>query len=438
MNIAIIGSGAREHALIDAIASRSASKHTLFCLATTNNPGIRTWCSGYEIMDITDCDAVSYECRRFKADLAIIGPEAPLAAGVGDCLRASGIPVFGPDADLARIETSKQFARTLIDANIPDASPSYRIITSVSQAESLLNELGGEYVIKADGLAGGKGVKVSGDHLHSHAEALGYVKELLADHESCLIEQKLTGQEFSMFTITDGTSFLHLPPVQDHKRIFEGDLGANTGGMGSYSDVHGSLPFLTPDEAQKAREYNQTVIRRLGEVCGKPYRGVLYGGYMVTAHGVKIIEFNARFGDPEAMNLMLLVESDLTQLLEHAAKGTLEEVSDIQFSDRATVCKYAVPRGYPEVSVKGEPVHIPQLPEGCRIFYASVNEKDGLLTTAGSRTLACCAAAPTLKEAEELVEQSISSIAGKLYHRKDIGTQTLIDRKVAMMRELRS
>jgi phosphoribosylamine--glycine ligase len=438
MNIAIIGSGAREHALLDAIARRSGSTHDLYCLATTNNPGIRTLCSDYGIMDITDREAVADACRKFSADLAVIGPEAPLAAGVADTLRLSGIPVFGPDADLARIETSKQFARRLIESSIPEASPCYRIITAVSQAQVFLDRLGSEYVIKADGLAGGKGVKVAGDHLHSHVEALAYVKELLADHECCLIEQKLTGQEFSMFTVTDGNSFIHLPPVQDHKRIFEGDLGANTGGMGSYSDVHASLPFLAPDEAQKARDYNETVIRRLGEVCGKPYRGVLYGGYMVTAHGVRIIEFNARFGDPEIMNLMLLIESDLTGLLVHAAEGTLAEAGDVRFSDRATVCKYAVPQGYPEVSVKGEPVRVPQPPEGCRIFYASVNEKDGVLTTAGSRTLACCAAAATLKEAEGLAERSISSIEGKLYHRKDIGTQKLIDEKVAMMRNIRS
>lgn len=436
MNLVIIGSGAREHAIALRV-SQSSRKPTIYCLATTSNPGIRRLAAGYEILDITDRTAVSNQCRQWSITLAVIGPEAPLEAGVADTLRSEGVLVFGPDMESAKIETSKQFARDLLSDIIPEASPTYRVVSNKDQAASFLIELGEDYVIKADGLAGGKGVKVSGDHLHSHEQALAYVDELLSADGKCIIEQRLIGQEFSLFTVTDGRTSIHLPPIQDHKRILEGDLGANTGGMGSYSDTGGSLPFLSQHDVELAKTYNEKVIQGLNERCGTPYRGVLYGGFMATADGVSIIEFNARFGDPEVMNLMMIITSDMLELILGAASGTLDQVR-VDTSGNASVCTYLVPEGYPHKSVKGEQIVLGAIPPSVNIFFGSVNENEGVLTTAGSRTLACCATGDTIEQAYQLVQEAASLIEGPLHYRKDIGSRDLIRKRVEMMRSLRS
>ena len=299
-----------------------------------------------------------------------------------------------------------------------------------------LNELGENYVVKYDGLAGGKGVKVSGEHLHSHGEALAYCKELVDKNGEFVIEGKFIGEEFSLMSFCDGDTLKHMPAVQDHKRAYEGDTGPNTGGMGTYSDANHSLPFLSDEEISQAHEINIKTARAVNDKFVEGYKGILYGGFMATTNGVKLIEYNARFGDPEAMNVLSLLESDFIEICNGIAGGTLDKM-DVQFSKKATVCKYAVPEGYPNNPVKGEPIDISGISNPDGLFYASVDFKGTSLVESGSRTIAVVGIADTISEAEKIAEKEVSSIAGPLFHRTDIGTDDVIQKRIDHMKSLR-
>jgi phosphoribosylamine--glycine ligase len=386
---------------------------------------------------LTDANAIGDFARRHSVDLVIIGPEAPLEAGVADQLWDFEIPCFGLRQALAQVETSKGFARDLMTKYHIPGLPVYKRFETLSGVESFLSELGNQYVVKFDGLMGGKGVRVSGDHLHSHTEAIEYCQSLLDRGGTFLIEEKLEGEEFSLMSLSDGEHLLHFPPVQDHKRALEGDRGPNTGGMGSYSMADGLLPFLQLKDVEAAKQINQDIIQALNQECGSKYVGVLYGGFMVTAGGIKLIEYNARLGDPEAMNVLAVLESDLLELVSAAIGGHLNQ-HQIKVQPKATVCKYAVPEGYPDNPVKGQPIDVSGVRKPENLYYASVNaEEGGQLLEAGSRTVAYVGIADTLKEAEEMAEKEISAVKGPLFHRKDIGTETLIQKRVAHMTRLR-
>ena len=313
MNILIVGSGAREHAIAKAV-NRSTTKKTLYCLGTNQNPGLQNLCFDLQAIDINNNKTISDYAVKNKINLAIIGPENPLANGVSDSLMSLGIKVVGPTKDLAKIESSKSFARKLFQQTMPDVNPKHSVFESMNGAQRFLQELGSDFVIKYDGLAGGKGVRVSGDHLHSHQEALEYCDQLIKKGGSFIIEEKLIGEEFSLMSFCDGVSLKHMPAVQDHKRAFDGDLGPNTGGMGTYSDANHSLPFLTNREIKEAQKINETAAAALKEKSGVGYKGVLYGGFMATSTGVKLIEYNARLGDPEAMNVLTLLDTDFIDI----------------------------------------------------------------------------------------------------------------------------
>ena len=287
MNILIIGSGAREHAITRAI-KRSPQNTSLYCFASNNNPGIQELSIGYTVGNITNKEPILDFAKQNNIDLAIIGPEAPLAAGVVDILSQHGIHCIGPKQKLAQIETSKGFTRDLMmEYDIPGC-PKYKKFNSMFGVEDFLNELKELYVIKYDGLMGGKGVKVAGDHLHSHEEALQYCRELTDKGGSFVIEEKLIGQEFSLMSFCDGQHLAHMPAVQDHKRAFVRDEGPNTGGMGSYSDTDHSLPFLTNEDIKQAHEINQKTAQALKQKFGEGYKGILYGGFITTKNGVKL------------------------------------------------------------------------------------------------------------------------------------------------------
>ncbi len=433
--ILLIGSGAREHAIARAI-HKSPRTSWICCYAAARNPGIHALSTSYEIGDITDPKGVVQFGMQCGANLAVIGPEAPLENGVADALWKSGIPCVGPKKALARIETSKGFTRRLLDSRGISVNPAFKAFETLAGAEDFLAHLGDAYVVKYDGLMGGKGVKVAGDHLHSHAEALEYCADLVKSGGGFLIEEKLTGQEFSLMSFCDGTTIVHAPPVQDHKRAFVGDSGSNTGGMGSYSDANHSLPFLSATDIQEAEKINAQAVEVLNQECGQPYRGILYGGFMATADGIRLVEYNARLGDPEAMNILTLLESDFVALCEAIASGTLAQV-DVSFSSSATVCKYAVPNGYPDSPVKGEKVDLSDISNPDLIYYGAVDERDDGLYETGSRSLAVAASAPTLAKAESIVEEELSRIKGPLFHREDIGTAALIESYVADMHRIR-
>lgn len=300
-----------------------------------------------------------------------------------------------------------------------------------------MQELNGEYVVKADGLCGGKGVKVSGEHLASVSEAITFCDEIWSKGECAVIEEKFIGEEFSLMSFCDGSNLAHMPPVQDHKRAYVGDTGPNTGGMGSYTCAgDGLLPFMTAGDLVKAKEINCAMAAALKKWSGTDgFKGVLYGAYMCTKHGVGCIEFNARFGDPEALNLLALLESDIVDILFAVVKGTLSQ-SLVKMAPLASVVKYAVPHGYPDKPVRGEVIDASGVdPEA--LFLASVDMVDNKLIELGSRTAAVVKTGKTVAEAERACEQEIRKISGPVFHRIDIGTAAVLERRACNMKELR-
>lgn len=431
MKALLIGSGARENAIADALIRGGTE---LYAFMSNRNPGIYRHCRQYELGKVTDVATVKSFAEKVKPDIAVVGPEAPLAAGVVDELQKAGIACFGPSRELAQLETGKSFTRQLLEKYRIDANPEFRIFgknSSSREIRQFMEELG-EYVIKPDGLTGGKGVKVFGEHISNTEEALIYCEEVLASHNSVVIEEKLDGEEFSLQSITDGTTVIDCPAVQDHKRAFENDTGPNTGGMGSYSDANHLLPFLKREHVEQAHEITVSVSSALKKELGN-YRGVMYGGFMLTKKGVKLLEYNARFGDPEAMNVLPLLKTNFAEMCVAAANGELHKVR-AEFEKKATVCKYVVPAGYPENPQQGK-IEVTESGDALT-FYAAVEEKpDGIYTTK-SRAVAFVGIADDLESAEKIAEEAASKVKGAVYHRKDIGTAKLIQKRVEHMRRL--
>lgn len=435
MKILLIGSGAREHAIARACA-KSSHLSELLCYGSGLNPGIQELCHVYVKGSLSDVEAMAEFARNQSVDLAIVGPEAPLELGVADALWKWDIPCVGPRKAAAQLETSKGFTRQLMRDHGIDAYPKFQMFSALEGVDEFLKELGDRYVVKFDGLMGGKGVKVAGEHLKNHQEARDYCQSIFQKGGALVIEEKLEGEEFSLMSFCDGTHLLHTIPVQDHKRAFESDTGPNTGGMGSYSDVQGSLPFLTDQDLRDAREINQAIARAVKKETGVPFQGILYGGFMATARGVRVIEYNVRFGDPEVMNVLALMETDFPDLCQGIVTGDLDRRS-ISFSPLASVCKYAVPEGYPDDPVRGQPVDIASVASRDALYLAAVDQRENELVETGSRTAAVVGIADSLEEAERIAEKEIRAIKGPLFHRKDIGTTALIRKRVEHMNQLR-
>lgn len=426
-NVLVVGSGAREHAIARAI-KRSAHAPTLFCFGSSINPGITALCEDYATGPLIDTTAVVAWAKNHGVDWAIIGPENPLEAGIVDALEATGISCIGPKKLLAQIESSKSFTRQLlVDYHIP-ASPTFQHFNTLVGVHEFMESLNGNYVVKADGLMGGKGVKVSGDHLHSIHDGIAWCEELIRENKTFLIEEKLIGQEFSLMSFSDGTNLAHMPVVQDHKRAFTGDTGPNTGGMGSYSDATHLLPFLTEEDVLRAQAINQATIDALRHKYSDSYRGVLYGGFIATKQDVKLIEYNARFGDPESMNVLAILESDFVELCEAMIAGNLT-ADHARFAKKATVCKYAVPAGYPDAPIKNEKIDVAAVQNQEQLYYAAVDAREDGLYETGSRTVAVVGIADTITEAEKIAEAEIQRVKGPLFHREDIGTEKLIKKR---------
>ncbi len=391
--ILVVGSGAREHAIVKSL-NNSGHNKKIYCIGSNLNPGISDVCEKINIGDINDSSTVISYAIENDVDIAIIGPENPLESGISDDLWKCGIKVVGPKKSLAQIETSKSFA------------------------------------------VGGKGVKVSGEHLHNMDEAIKYCKEIINKGGKFVIEEKFIGEEFSLMSFCDGRSLKHMPIVQDHKRAYVNDTGPNTGGMGTYTDSNHSLPFLTNDDVKGAMEINKSTIKALSEKFSEEYKGVLYGGFIATADGVKLIEYNARFGDPEAMNVLSLIETDFIDICVAITDGTLDEIN-VQFNRQATVCKYVVPEGYPNNPVKGQAIDISEVTDQDNLYYASVDLQNKKLIECGSRTIAIVGIANSIPLAEALAENNAKLIKGPLFHREDIGKDFLIQKRVNNMKLLR-
>jgi phosphoribosylamine--glycine ligase len=435
--ILIVGSGAREHAIAVALA-RSPQEPKLVCFSGSRNPGIIGLCEAYGVGSITDAATVVEFAREHHVTMAVLGPEAPLAAGVADAFWAAGVPVVGPTKKLAQIESSKGFARELMAKYGIPGNPFFQRFDSLEEIEEVLGRYAGRHVIKDDGLAGGKGVKVCGDHLLSMEDSVAFCAELSAHGHPFVIEEKVEGEEFSLLSFCDGETLKHMPAVQDHKRAFEGDKGPNTGGMGTYTDADHKLPFLMDDDIVAAQKINEQVAAALAQECGAPYQGVLYGGFMATRDGVKVIEYNARFGDPESLNLLTLLETDFVAICRGIVDKKLSRC-DVSFARKASVCKYVVPKGYPDHPRKGDVVVLPQeTPAGTVLFLSAVDVKDDQLIATGSRTAAVVGTAATIAAAEAVCEKVVEEIRGPFFHRVDIGTAPAIARRVEHMKRVRA
>ncbi len=433
MKILLIGNGAREHAIAEAL-KKSPKCSALLVYASAVNPGIRDLAAVYHVGALNDAQAIQAFADENKADFAVVGPENPLADGVVDVLSMVGIPSASPTKQMAQVESSKSFTRDLLAKHNVPGGPEFKVFTSADGMMEFASKLG-EIVVKADGLKGGKGVQVMGDHFETLEEGVLIAKDYAEKDGKVVIEEKFIGQEFSLMSFVDGEHVVDMPVIQDHKRAFEDDKGPNTGGMGTYSYPE-NLPFLTEKDLEEAHEINVKTVEALKEEFGEGYKGVLYGGFIATKNGVRLIEYNVRFGDPEAMNVFSLLESDFVDVCQAIIKGNLDEL-EIRFTKKATVCKYAVPEGYPTNPVKGETIKISDLPDGVNQFYAAVNEKDGQLIMTGSRAVAFVGVADEIEKAEALAQQAVEGVKGPIFYRKDIGTRALIQKRVEMMKSLR-
>ncbi len=431
MKVLLIGSGGREHAIAEAIA-RSNRNPELFAAMSKKNPGIARLCRDFLQVSETDMAVIDY-AREHKIDLAVIGPEAPLAAGIPDMLWDAGIPVVGPKRAAARLEFDKAWTRNFMKKYGIGGLPRFRVFRKGENGTDEYIEMLEDVVIKPAGLTGGKGVRVMGDHFDIDG-AKDYAEEVLKN-DDLVIEERLIGEEFTVQAFVDGSTLAFAPAVQDHKRAYEGDKGPNTGGMGSYTDSKDILPFMKDTDYDDAKKIMTEAVHAVKKETGFPYQGILYGQFMATAKGISVIEFNARFGDPEAMNVLPLLENDFLDICTAVTGGTLDEPM-VTFKRQATVVKYAVPEGYPDNPVRDSVVDIGDMGDSL-LFYSSVYEKDNNVYTTGSRALAVLGVADTIGEAEKKAELGLSGLKGRLYSRHDIGTLRLIGKRVQHMEELR-
>ncbi len=432
MKVLLIGSGGREHVIAEAIA-RSKQHPDLYAVMSRKNPGTARLCRDFLIAN-EDVESVIPYARSKGIDLAVIGPEAPLDLGLADALEDAGIPCLGPRYAPAQIELDKAWARMFMRKHHIKGCPVFEVIEEgdVDGADAVIERLG-DVAVKPAGLTGGKGVRVMGDHFSDINDAKSYASELLSAGK-VVIEENLKGEEFTVQAFTDGETLAFAPAVQDHKRAYDGDRGPNTGGMGSYSDAGDILPFMRKQDYEDAKEIMRDTIKNLKKDAGV-YKGILYGQFMLTAKGVKVIEFNARFGDPEVMNVLPLLRTDFVDILSAIADETLSDIN-VEFERLATVCKYLVPAGYPENPVKDAVVEIGDTGDAL-LFYSSVYEKGGKVYTTGSRAIAVLGIAPTIEDAEKIASSGLSGIDGDLRARSDIGTAALIRKRIRHVARLR-
>jgi phosphoribosylamine--glycine ligase len=397
VDVLVIGAGGREHALVRALAADPA---VAAVCAAPGNPGMATLATLHEV-DPVDGVEVAALAADLGVGLVVIGPEAPLVAGVADAVRDKGIPCFGPTAAAARLEGSKAFAKEVMEsAGVPTARA--RICRAPDEVAAALDELGSPYVVKDDGLAAGKGVVVTDD------------RQLALDHaracDRVVVEEYLDGPEVSLFAITDGTTVYPLQPAQDFKRIHDGDEGPNTGGMGAYTPL-----TWAPDDL--VDEVLSTVLQpTVDEMArrGTPFAGLLYAGLALTAAGVRVVEFNVRFGDPETQPLLALLDSPLSPLLMGAATGALADVPPPRWRPGAAVAVVMAGRGYPESSAKGDlitGVETLDSHPSVHVIHAGTARVDGHLVTAGGRVLAVTAVGDTVAEARARAYDGVARIS---------------------------
>ena len=427
MNVLVIGSGGREHALGWRIA-RSPRVAKVFVAPGNGGTALEPELGNVAISDIAQLVAFARE----HVGLTVVGPEAPLAAGVVDAFRAEGLRIFGPTRDAARLESSKDFAKAfMVRHGIPTAA--YRTFTEATAAHAYIDEREAPIVVKADGLAAGKGVVVAATTAEAHAaiDVMLFGNHLAIQYNEAgarvVIEEHLAGEEASFIVMADGRNVLPLASSQDHKRLHDGDTGPNTGGMGAYSPA----PVVTP--AVHARIMREIILPAVQGMAddGIPYTGFLYAGVMIDAAGNPCtLEFNCRLGDPETQPIMMRLKSDLVDLLEHATGGTLDR-TDAQWDRRAALGVVLAAAGYPESPRKGDPISgLSAGTDECKVFHAGTALVDGHAVTAGGRVLCVTAMGDTVRQAQRTAYAAVDAIHfDGMQYRKDIGSRALLPRR---------
>ncbi|MEV6955399.1 phosphoribosylamine--glycine ligase [Streptomyces sp. NPDC051183] len=412
MKVLVIGGGAREHALCRSL-SLDPDVNALYC--APGNAGIAE-VAELRPVDALDGDAVAALATELGAGLVVVGPEAPLVAGVADAVRAAGIPVFGPSAEAARLEGSKAFAKDVMAAAGVPTARSY-VCTTPEEVDAALDAFGAPYVVKDDGLAAGKGVVVTEDRAAARAHALGC--------DRVVIEEFLDGPEVSLFAITDGVTVLPLQPAQDFKRALDGDEGPNTGGMGAYSPLPWADPKLVDEVMELVLQPTVDELRHRGT----PFSGLLYAGLAITSRGTRVIEFNARFGDPETQVVLARLRTPLASVLLNAANGTLDAEPPLNWSEDAAVTVVIASHNYPETPRTGDPIEgLAEVAEqdapDAYVLHAGTRREGDSVVSAGGRVLSVTATGADLAQAREKAYKALGRIRlDGSQHRTDIAAK---------------
>lgn len=423
MRILLIGGGGREHALAWKLV-QSPNVEKLY--AAPGNPGMALLqkCECINI-NVDDLEGVADYAEEKSIDLTVVGPEAPLVAGLADVFKRRGLPVFGPSKAAAQLEGSKAFSKELMAKyNIPTAF--FKICEDIEAAKAYVEEKGAPIVVKADGLAAGKGVVVA----MTKQEALDAIDDMMGDHKfgaagaRVVLEEYMEGEEASLLAFTDGKTVVPMIAAQDHKRVFDGDEGPNTGGMGTYAPA----PVMTDILRLKATELVLKPVVAAMAKEGTPYQGCLYAGLMIKGDSVKVVEFNCRFGDPETQVVLPLLDGDLAEIMLACATGTLDKV-EVAWHDKAAVCVVMASGGYPESYEKGKEITGLAAAEEDKdvvVFHAGTKEADGKIVTSGGRVLGVTAVDASIKAARDRAYAAVEKIAfEKNFYRKDIAWRAL-------------
>lgn len=438
--ILIVGSWAKEQITIENLSSNPDVE--IFSYMDIKNPGIVPLVKGYQVGSFHDISAIVNYAREQKIDLVMITTASPLSRGLVDALEENHILAFGPVSIAAKLESNKEFTRKLLQKYMPSAIPEFEVFDDSQKAIDYAEKLDWQVAVKPIGLTEGLGVRVFGEQLNDGNEVRGYIQQVIKKRiggsSKVIIEEKIEGEEFTVQCFVHGKHILPTPAVQDFKKLLPGEKGPNTASMGSYSQQGHLLPFLKEEDYEKALEIIRGTLEGFKKETGRTCSGFLYGQFMATANGVKLIEYNFRPGDPEWMNTVIVLKNNLLDIILKLFQG---EEQELHFENQATVCKYIVPEGYPEKLYQNLEVYLNekaiQKIDGLRYYYSCGLDDAGKLNGGTERGIAFVAKAPTIEEANEKVEKAISLVKGEFYYRKDIGTKELIYSKVEHVNRLR-
>jgi len=436
--VLVVGSWAKEEITVEHLKRTSDVEVSVYM--DTENPGLRQQADRHRVGPLGDVPAIASWARECSADLVLVTTASPLARGLVDLLDEQGIAAFGPPRSVARLESDKAFTRELVEDCCPDAVPAYRVFEDTEGAIRYAEEREWRVAVKPIGLTDGLGVKVWGDQLRDEGDVRGWIEEIgrrgPGGSSRVIVEERLEGEEFTLQALVHGDRLVPTPAVQDFKKLLPGDQGPNTASMGSYSGPGRILPFMSPAHYDVALEIMRSTLVAAREATGVACRGFLYGQFMLTAGGVRLVEYNFRPGDPEWMNTVATLRSPLLEAIEGLMRGGQPT---LDFEEQATVCKYIVPEGYPETL--GLELRVGVDPEairkaGAAFYYSAGRNERGGLDVGSERGIAFLARAGSVQEAHEHVEAAIATVSGTFFHREDIGTAELIASKGDHIRRL--